>query len=231
MVTMFINQPLGMGVGDGMQITDATCVRQPKMWIATALAIGSLVAGLATSAYSANKASQERKRAEQRQRSQEAQERAWYDRRYNEDYLDTAAGQNLVRRAKEYAKENWQKAAGVQAVTGGTDAAAAIAKNAGTNMVGETLANVGATDQNNKAEVDKMHRQAEANFANMDMQRSMQKAQDITNAGQQASNALMSTAGALSSTNLKGGSNNSTPTTTAVAGENGYVNVYPTRTV
>lgn len=210
-----IGQPLGLGTGAGSERdTLAGGYHQPKLWIATAI---GAAAGLASSLIGGAQASNAAKAAERRQREQEAAERAWYNRRYNEDYVDTAAGQNLVRRAKEYAKENWKKAAGAQAVAGGTDAATAMAKEAGNKMVGDTIANIAATDQQRKAQVDNMHRQAEQNFAQMDMSREMQRAQNITQAAQGASNAIMSAAGALeqegtSKTSLTGGSNNSTTT-------------------
>ena len=213
MVTKFVNQPLGMGFGAGLERDGyAVGVAQPKMWIQVALA----AAGLASSLYGSHKASQANKAAERRQRAQEAKEDAWYNRRYYEDYVDTAAGQNLVRRAKEYAKENWKKAAGAQAVAGGTDAATQMAKDAGNKMVGDTIANIAATDQQRKAQVDAMHRQAESQFAQMDMNREIQRAQNITNAAQNASNAMMSAGAALEQgsttrSNLQGGSNNGTP--------------------
>ena len=150
-----------------------------KEWIAAAIGAGL---GLASSLIGGAKASKAVKAAERRQREQEAREEAWYNRRYNEDYVDTAAGQNLVRRAKEYARENAKKVAGAQAVAGGTDA---------------------ATDQSRKAQVDNMHRQAEAQFAQQDMQREMQRAQNITNAAQNASNAIMSAAGAVEQASVK----------------------------
>ena len=202
MVTKFVNQPLGMGISG---------VPSRKEWIASAIGAG---VGLASSIFGGASASAAAREAERRQRQQEAKENAWYTRRYNEDYVDTAAGQNLVRRAKDYAKEQWKKAAGAQAVAGGTDAATAMAKEAGNKMVGDTIANIAATDQERKAQVDNMHRQAEAQFAQMDMNREMQRAQNITNAAQNASNAIMSAAGAVEQTsavkpNLQGGSNNS----------------------
>ena len=213
-VDRYINHPIGMGrgAGTGRDLLSVGGV-QPKMWIVSAI---GAAAGLASSLIGGSKASDAARAAERRQREQEAKENAWYNRRYNEDYVDTAAGQNLVRRAKEYAKENWKKAAGAQAVAGGTDAATAMAKDAGNKMVGDTIANIAATDQARKAQVDNMHRQAEQNFAQMDMNREMQRAQNITQAAQGASNAIMSAAGALdqaipSKTNLTGGSNNSTP--------------------
>ena len=199
MVTKLVNQPLGMG---------NPLASSQKMWVISAIGAG---VGLASSLIGGAKAAEAAREAERKQKAQEAREEAWYNRRYNEDYVDTAAGQNLVRRAKEYAKENWKKAAGAQAVAGGTDAATAMAKEAGNKMVGDTIANIAATDQARKDNVDNMHRQAQANFAQMDMAREQQRAQNITQAAQGASNAIMSAAGALAQANLKGGSNNSTP--------------------
>lgn len=219
---MMMSQPLGMGRGAGM-VSDClapSSENQPKMWIVSA--IGASL-GIASSIYGGIKASKAAQKAEQRQREQEASESAWYNRRYNEDYVDTAAGQNLVRRAKDYAKEQWRKAAGSQAVAGGTDAATQMEKDAGNKMVGDTIANIAATDQSRKAQVDNMHRQAEQNFAQMDMNREMQRAQNITNAAQNASNALMSVGAAVDQAgagkvNLAGASNNGTPVSTSPTG-------------
>jgi len=185
-------------------------VPRKKEWIGAAI---GAVGGIASSLIGGSAASDAAKASIRRQRQQEAKEDAWYNRRYYEDYVDTAAGQNLVRRAKEFAKENWRKAKGAQAVAGGTDAASQMAKDAGNKMVGDTIANIAATDQQRKAQVDNMHRQAEAQFAQMDMNREMQRAQNITNAAQAASNAMMSIGSAVdqasaSKTNLNGGSNN-----------------------
>lgn len=198
-----INEPLGMGM---------VGVPERKEWIISAIgAAGALASSLFGGAASANAA----KKAEAKQRASEAKENAWYNRRYNEDYVDTAAGQNLVRRAKEFAKDQWNKAAGAQAVSGGTAASSQMAKDSGNKMVADSIANIGATDQMRKAQVDDQHRKAEAQFAQMDMQREMQRAQNISNAASAASNALMSIGSAVDqasakTTNLGGGSNNGT---------------------
>lgn len=202
MIRIDFNRPLGMGM-EGSPLR--------KEWVQVALA----AAGLASSLLGGAKASKAAREAERRQRQQEARENAWYTRRYNEDYLDTAAGQNLVRRAKDYARENWKKAQGAAKVGGATEAASAMAKEAGNKMVGDTMANIAAQDTARKARVDDQHRQAEANFAQMDMARENQRAANITQAAQGASNAMLSMAGALGENtsggnNLQGGSNNST---------------------
>jgi hypothetical protein len=200
MVTKLVNQPLGMGICGAPS---------RKEWIASAI---GAIGGIASSLIGGSAASDAAREARRERERAEAREQAWYNRRYNEDYLDTAAGQNLVRRAKDYAKENWKKAAGAQAVAGGTDAATAMAKEAGNKMVGDTIANIAATDTQRKAQVDNMHRQAEAQFAQMDMAREQQRAQNITNAAQAASNAMMSVGSAVdqasaAKSSLQGGYN------------------------
>lgn len=181
-----------------------------KEWIATAIGAG---AGLLSSWIGGKAASSAAKDAERRQRQQEAKEDAWYNRRYNEDYLDTAAGQNLVRRAKQMYDRNIKRAAGAKAVAGGTDASVQMAKDSANQALGDTMANIAATDQSRKSQVDNMHRQAEAQFAQMDMNREMQRAQNITNAAQNASNAMIAAGSAVDQMNaakidVNGSSNN-----------------------
>lgn len=211
--------PLGMGMGDnlGSGLHPSGIIMCPsaqkRAWLPVALA----AAGLASSVLGGMSASKAARRAERRQREREAEENAYFTRRYNEDYADTAAGQNLIRRAKDYARENWRRAAGAQAVAGGTDAAAAMAKEAGNKMVGDTLANIAAQDTAKKSQIDAQHNAARQQFAQLDMQRDAARAQAIAQASQGASNAMLGAAAALSQdasgTDLTGGSNNSTDTT------------------
>ena len=210
MIAKYVNQPLGMG----------NCFAPSrKEWIGAAI---GAVAGIASSLIGGGEAAAAQRQAINERKRSEAKEQAWYNRRYNEDYIDTAAGQNLVRRAKEYAKENWKKAAGAQAVAGGTAAATQMAKDAGNKMVGDTLANVAATDQARKAQVDNMHMQNEQRFAQQRQAEQMQRAQNITNAAQGASNAMMAIGGAVDQAsvktpNLQGGYNNGTQTSSSSA--------------
>ena len=202
MVTKFVNQPLGMG---------NSFAPSRKQWVATAI---GAAAGLASSLWGGIAGSDAAKEAARRQREMEAREDAWYNRRYNEDYLDTAAGQNLVRRAKQMYDRTIKRAAGAKAVAGGTDASVAQAKEQANAAMGDTIANIAAADSQRKAQVDNMHMQNEQRFGQMDMNREIQRAQNITTAAQSASNALMSVGSAVDqastrSANLNGGSNNS----------------------
>ena len=93
-----------------------------------------------------------------------------------------------------------------------------MAKEAGNKMVGDTLANIAANDTARKDRVDAMHRNAEDRFMQMDVNRELQRSQNITNAVQNASNAMMQAGAAIdgaksqantSTTSLTGGSNGS----------------------
>ena len=199
-----LHRALKNDLGQGLELRP-----RRKEWLPVALAAASF----ASSVIGGQQASRAARAAERRQRAREAEENAYFTRRYNEDYADTAAGQNLLRRAKDYARENWRKAAGAQAVAGGTDAAAAMAKEAGNKMVGDTVANIAAQDTARKANADAQHQIQRNQFAQMDMNREQARANAITQAAQGASNAMMTAAGALAQDNagadLTGGRNNS----------------------
>ena len=169
------------------------------MAILTGLAIGSAALGLGSSIFggisSAKKAREQRRLLA----AQKAEEDAWYKRRYNEDYADTAAGQNLLRKAKDYAREHYKRAEGAAAVAGGTDAAVAMAKEQGNKVVADTLSDMAAADVARKDNVDNMHRSAKNSFAQQEQAIKAQEAQNISAAASQASNALLSGAVAMAS--------------------------------
>ena len=179
-----------------------------KEFIATALSVvgslaGSLIGGAASAAAE--------RRAEARQRAEEAKEQAYYNRRYNESYVDTAAGQRLITRAKGIYDSQIKKAQGAAAVGGGTDASVQMAKDSANKAVGDTIADMAAQDTARQERADEHHRAAESRFAAMDMQREMQRGQNIANVASAASNAMLQAGSALAgSTSLKGSSNQST---------------------
>ena len=196
MVTKIVNQPLGMGIA-GQPVR--------KEWIAAAIGLGTSILGGVLSSNAAKKAQAE-------QRKKEAAENAWYTRRYNEDYLDTSAGQKLVNKAKEAALAASKRADAATKVGGGTEAYKAMIKEQGNKLVADTMANAAVADQSNKRYVDDVHQKNLQQFANERIRIQDQKTAAITDAAQNASNALMSMEGSLAShrANLKGSSNSST---------------------
>lgn len=78
----------------------------------------------------------------------------WYDRRYNEDYTQTADAVNAMRLARENADRGVRRAENMSAVSGATDESVAQAKAAANESVGNTLASIAAqgTQQKNQIE-------------------------------------------------------------------------------
>ena len=171
-------------------------VPQKREWIDAVIGAG---AGLASSLIGGLFGSSAAKAALNRQKEQEAKENAYYLRRYNEDFLDTSAGQNLMRRAKDAMDRHIKQAQGAKAVAGGTDAAVAQSKEQAARIIGDTAANIAANDTARKYRADRDHMQAQQRFAEMDMNREMQRSQSIADAASQASNAILSAGAAIGS--------------------------------
>ena len=162
-------------------------------------AIAGAALSLGSSIFGGMKAAKAERRARRERQQREREEQAWYDRRYNEDYLDTAAGQNLIRQANDYADKQWRKAEGAKAVGGGTDAATAMAKESANKMVGNAVANIAASDTARKDSVDSQHQRNLDNFSEQRQAEYQNKANNITAAASQMSSAMMSAGAALDS--------------------------------
>lgn len=177
------------------------CGVRRKEWVQLALA----AAGVASSLIGGAASKKKMEAAEREQRGRENSENAWYQRRYNEKYTDTAAGQAMINEAKDYARENWKKASGAAAVTGGTDAATAQAKEAGNKMIQGTIRNMASADTARKDSADATHMQMQDNFAKQRIAMEQSKAENIANTASGVSNGLMSMASAFGGDKAKEG--------------------------
>jgi hypothetical protein len=183
-------------------------VPRKKELITELLGAGSFLTSIWGGAESAASA----RRAQAALRADKARENAGYLRRYNQDVTDTASGQNLLRRASEIYDRDVRRTQGAKAVAGGTDAAVQMAKDARNKAVGDTIADMKAMDDARKDRLDAQHDAAQRNYTQQEMAIENQKAASITNAAQNASNAMMQMAGSFeNNTNLQGGDNKSTP--------------------
>ena len=203
MIAKYVNQPLGMG--NPYSPTE-------KRWILSAL---SAVGGLASSIFGGVSAAKQAEEAEAKMRADRARENASFTRKANENYIDSAEGQNLVRRAKTMFDRGVKKTEGAAAVMGATSAEKQMAKDSANQAMGDTIANIAATDTARRDRASEIHEQNQQRFAQQDIALSNQRAQNITTAAQQASNALMSIGsaieqGTMAKQSMIGGSNNST---------------------
>lgn len=170
-------------------LTFSPVLTDKKEWV---LGAASLALGVGSSIFGANKAKRAARRAAAENKYRTNAEKAWYDKNYNTDYLDTKAGQNLMRRAKEVQDEYIRKADGAAAVGGGTAASVAMAKEAANKAMGDTIANVAAQDTARKQHVEDAHLANTQQLSRERQQIEQQRAQATSDAAQNMSNAMMS---------------------------------------
>lgn len=156
------------------------------------IATAAMLAGsVASSLFGANKAKKAARRAQAENTYRTNAEKAWYDKEYNTDYLDTKAGQNLMRRAQEVQDNYIRKADGAAAVGGGTAASVAMAKEQANKAMGDTIANVAAQDTARKQQVSDAHQQNVMQLSRERQQIETDKANATSQAAQNMSNSLM----------------------------------------
>ena len=170
-------------------LTSSPVLGEKKEWV---LGAASLALGIGSSLFGANKAKKAARRAQAENQYRTNAEKAWYDKNYNTDYLDTKAGQNLMRRAQEVQDEYIRKADGAAAVGGGTAASVAQAKESANKAMGDTIANIAAQDTSRKQHVEDAHLANTQQLSRERQQIEQQKAQATSDAAQNASNAMFS---------------------------------------
>lgn len=166
--------------------------------VGAAVGVGSAIYGAVSSAHAA-------KKARAAQRRQEAKNENWYLRRYNEDGTQTAEGQSLLRKSREYAEDLYNKAAGASKVAGATDESAAMAKHAGNETVANTMGNVAAAASANKQNVENQYMSMANQLANQRIATYQQSAKDASAAGSQGMSAGLSLVAADLSSHLNNG--------------------------
>ena len=162
---------------------------QPQVAEWVGVALGAL--GAATSILGGLSSANAAKRAEKLRQEQDAKNAAWFNRKYNESYIDTAAGRNAIRQAIDYGKRQTQRAEGAAAVAGGTDAAVAQAKEGANKMVGDTIGQLAAQDTARKEQAEATYLKQQELSTAQQMANAKTKAAGIAQAAQGASNAMM----------------------------------------
>lgn len=180
-----LSQPLGYMYGAPMKQIG---------WVVPAVMAASSVA---SSLFGGNAS----KRAAERERQRLAEEKAKLEaertRKTNEDYIDTAAGQNLMRVARDERDKMWKRESGAAAVAGGTDAAVAMAKEAGNRMIGDTVANIAAQDTARKDNIDASYRQQISQINQQQIANDRAQAEASAQAAGQTSSAILNGAASI----------------------------------
>lgn len=165
-------------------------------------AVGSIFGGIMASAA----AKKQKKYLEQQQK----ENRAWYNRRYNENVTQRADAQRVLTQLGENLKASNRAAAGVSAVMGGSSETAAATKEANAKAMADTAADIVAKGEANKDNIEAQYRQRDNALQDQIIGVEAQRAQAIG----QAVSGVASAAGSIASSFGGGsGSNSATQNT------------------
>ena len=167
--------------------------------------------GLASSLYGAHKSAKAAEEQENELAKQRAANEAWYNRNYYQDYLNTVEAQNALKRVRNAWDERTREARARQAITGGTAEQAQAVAEAGGEAMGETVGNLAAQGQQNKAAIDAQKLAMDTNLS--------QQAAQIAENSQQAAQQLMAGGASMLTSGLQamdGGIGGKTNAATAV---------------
>lgn len=156
-----------------------------------AIGAGLGIAGSVGSAiFGGSKASKAAKQANALLDKQHKDNQAWFDRRYNEDYSQTAEAQNLMNFARQEAEKQFKRAEGAAAVSGGTEESVARAKRDANEMLSQTASNIAAQGTARKDAIEQQYMNTKNSLTQQQVQNLQQKAQNISAAAGQASSAF-----------------------------------------
>lgn len=143
--------------------------------IGGALKVGGALAGGIMAARKA-------KKADERINNLQKQNQNWYDYESSADYTQRADSQAVLNRIRDMYNERNKNAAAAQAVTGASDEATALAKEASNSAIAETASNIAAQASAHKDSVGAEFRQRQNDLTQQQAINDQQKAQNIQNA-------------------------------------------------
>lgn len=138
-------------------------------------AIGSIFGGIS--------ASNAMKKVKNSIESQRNANKAWYDRRYNEDATQRADAHAILTRTEEAIKARNKQAAGAQAVMGGTDDSVAATKAANAQAMADAASQIAVNGERRKDAIESQYQAKDdalqSELDNMERQRAGQTSQAI----------------------------------------------------
>jgi hypothetical protein len=155
--------------------------------------IGAALVGaglsVASSLWGAHKANKAAKAANSELEKQREKNEAWWQRKSNEDYTQTAEAQAAMTKARELAQEQMKAARGTAAVMGGTEAGIAAQQQAANKMLSDTMSGIAQNATARKDAAESQYLQNEAALSQQQQGVYNQQAANATaaaNAGMQA---------------------------------------------
>lgn len=149
--------------------------------------IGSIIGGamkIGGAIFGGIKAAKAAKRVKENIKQQQAENEAWYDRRYNEDATQRSDAQALLRMTEDSIKNRNRQAAGTQAVMGGTEESVAAARAANNQALTSAVTGINTAAEARKTEIENTYMQKDASLNNALNDIEMKKANAVTQAVQ-----------------------------------------------
>lgn len=126
-------------------------------------------------------------RAEQRALAKaERENQQWYDRRYNEVGRERADAQRLLTRMREAQSDRMSRAAGANAVVGGSSARVASEQAAANKAVGDTISQIDAAQEARRDKIEGQYLSRKDNLRNARMRSLAADKANLANAATQA---------------------------------------------
>ena len=160
--------------------------------LAALAAIGSLAATGIGAVGSATASAQARERLE----GERAEDRRYYRRLLDRNYVDSPENAGLLRRLQEIQRDRYNQARATNVVAGGTDAHLAAMQQQGAKIVSDTAGGIAERSQSYKDKVADARRTTERAYTQQMFGLDQQKAQSIASAAGQATKAMAGIAAA-----------------------------------
>ena len=157
--------------------------------------IGGLISagvGLAGNIWGNMKSAKAMRNVQKNIKAQQAANQAWYDRRYNEDGTQRADAQRILQMTADAIKNRNRQAAGVNAVMGGNNEAAAATRAANAQAMSDAASQIAVANAHRKDQVEQQYMtrndQYENALNNMEQQRAEKLAEIGSNVQKAATN-------------------------------------------
>ncbi len=165
-------------------------------------AIAGAALGAVSNIVGAARAKKQAKKAEAQLEQQKKLNDDWYNRRYNEDYSQSAEAQRALTLAREESQRQLAAARGRQAVMGGTDESVASTQEAVNSGLADTMGNIAAQGTARRDAIEDRYLSTGNSIAQQYMQLYNNRAQAISQAASNASQAFNNFVGADISAHL-----------------------------
>lgn len=142
--------------------------------------------GLTTSIMGAIGSARAQRKADQMVAQQKAKNQAWYDRNYNQNYLQRSDAQQILENTRKFYDERLQRSAATNTVMGGTDEALAMEKAAANQAISDTMAGINADASAHKDAIEQNYLNADSALAQQQIAGQQQRAKNISDAAGEA---------------------------------------------